>query len=74
MLAESSLEKYIHSEFTKRFGGSCNIETLPLPHEAIVKIQVKEISAGMEEFVQALASEFTELGRQVSIHLQVKKL
>jgi hypothetical protein len=47
--------------------------TLPLPHEAIVKIQVKEISAGMEEFVQALEAELTELGRQVSIHLQVKK-
>jgi hypothetical protein len=74
MMAESSLETYIHSEFTKRFGDNCNIETLPLPHEAIVKIQVSEISSKMEEFVQALEAEFTELSRQVSIHLQVKKL
>ena len=73
MTPESSLREYINSEFTKRFGCCCGIETMPLIHEIFVKIRVREISASIMEFVRTLEAECAEFDRHISICLKAQK-
>lgn len=68
----NDLIQYIDGIFRKEFGNDVVdvIDCSLIPHEALVQVRAKHVSADIRSFAQAVSREFAELGRQVTIQVK----